>query len=118
MAREFSKQFYASAKWKRIRNYILIRDQYKCQRCGDTGFLEVHHKIHLSPDNIHDPKIALDEKNLVTLCRDCHFKVHEEDKAAGQKKKNAKADCDAEFYFDENGFLIQGSPPKNKNGIP
>lgn len=117
MAREFSKSFYASAKWKLMRNYILIRDKYKCQLCGDTGHLEVHHKIHLTPENIYDADIALNENNLITLCRDCHFKIHEQDKVAGNAKKNAKAECESGFYFDENGFLVPaGGPPENKNG--
>jgi len=36
----------------------------------------VHHKIHLTPENIHDPKIALNFDNLQLLCRDCHGKIH------------------------------------------
>lgn len=113
MAREFSETFYHSKKWKDMRQYILIRDQYRCQRCGSALNLEVHHIIHLTPGNIHDASITLNDKNLITLCRDCHFAVHEEDKLNGTKKYNAahaKLDCDQDFVFDANGFLV----PKEK----
>ena len=115
MARDFAKKFYNSKKWEKMREYILIRDKYKCCRCGDTGVLEVHHKIHLTPGNIDDANITLNEKNLITLCRDCHFAVHEEDKAHGNRQKNQKPDCETGFRFDENGFLVPAdSPPLKK----
>lgn len=37
----------------------------------------VHHKIHLTPENIYDRNIALSWDNLELLCRDCHDKEHE-----------------------------------------
>ena len=114
MARDFARKFYRSKKWGKVREYILIRDKYKCQRCGETGALEVHHKIHLTEGNIDDANITLNENNLVTLCRDCHFAVHEEDKARGNREKNQKQDCETGFRFDENGFLIPVDPPLKK----
>lgn len=117
MARDFAKQFYRSQKWQKMREYILIRDQYKCQRCGDTGSLEVHHKIHLTPYNIHNADITLNEKNLHTLCRNCHFAEHEEEKKLGNKKKEKKQECETGFRFDENGFLVPvDSPPEKIKG--
>ena len=113
MAREFARKFYHSQKWEKMREYILIRDKYKCQRCGETGILEVHHKIHLTPDNIEDGNISLNENNLITLCRDCHFAIHEEDKARGNKN-NQKPDCELGFKFDENGFLVPIDSPLKK----
>lgn len=114
MAREFAKKFYRPAKWEKMREYILIRDRYKCRRCGDTGVLEVHHKIHLTPENINDANITLNENNLITLCRDCHFAVHEEDKARGNRERKQKHDCEDGFKFDENGFLVPAESPPGK----
>lgn len=117
MARDFAKQFYRSQKWQKMREYILIRDQYKCQRCGDTGSLEVHHKIHLTPYNINNADITLNEKNLHTLCRNCHFAEHEEEKKRGNKSKEKKQECETGFRFDENGFLVPiDSPPEKIKG--
>ena len=109
MARDFSKAFYKSADWARVRAYVLMRDHYKCTRCGQSGALEVHHIIHLTPDNINDAAVTLNDRNLTTLCRDCHFKEHAADKLNGTKQFNASkasGDCDAGFSFDENGYLV------------
>lgn len=107
MARDFAKQFYKSEAWQRMREYILIRDKYKCTRCGRSGNLEVHHIIHLTPDNIHNALITLNDANLTTLCRDCHFAVHEADRAKGNKEHSQPAaDCDEGFRFDERGYLV------------
>lgn len=109
MARPFAKQFYNSKEWEKMRTYILIRDRYRCNRCGRSDdTLEVHHIIHLTPDNINDASITLNDKNLTTLCRDCHFLTHEDDKLRGSKQHSADAkhDCDAEYEFDADGFLV------------
>lgn len=36
----------------------------------------VHHKVHLTPDSINDPTVALSWDNLELLCRTCHAKAH------------------------------------------
>lgn len=50
---------------------ILDRDKYTCQYCGakNTRF-EVHHIKYRSQGGTDD------EANLITLCEDCHHKVH------------------------------------------
>ena len=40
----------------------------------------VHHKIELTPENIHNPDITLNFDNLQLLCRDCHAAVHKPEK--------------------------------------
>ena len=50
---------------------ILYRDNYTCQCCGKKNCrLEVHH-IKFKSNGGTD-----DERNLITLCEDCHKKVH------------------------------------------
>lgn len=46
----------------------------------------VHHKNHITQDNIDDPEIALSWDNLELLCRDCHAGEH------GKKKKRYTVD--------------------------
>lgn len=75
MAREFSKPFYRSKEWKKIREYIFNKHHGLCADCGKAGE-EVHHKIFLTPDNINNPDITTGEKNLVLLCKDCHALRH------------------------------------------
>lgn len=74
--REFAKSFYLSQAWRNTRAYIIKRDMGLCVRCGKPGEV-VHHKIHLTPQNINDPNITLSEDNLETLCRECHAIEHE-----------------------------------------
>lgn len=77
MAREFARQFYKSAAWQQARKLALIRDHGMCQTPG--CFMpaeEVHHIIELTPNNISDPRIALNLDNLKCLCRECHMRIH------------------------------------------
>ena len=56
----------------------------------------VHHKEHLTPENINTPEIALGEDNLELLCRDCHALAHASDLPA-----------DRGLMFDEDGNLVE-----------
>lgn len=46
------------------------RDQYTCQICGSNERSEGHHIF----DYFYGG--AADKENIVTLCHDCHNKVH------------------------------------------
>lgn len=96
--REFAKAFYLSKEWRRVRAYVLARDAGLCVRCGAIGEI-VHHKQHLTPENISDPAITLGEENLELLCRDCHTLAH-----AAQP---VVADG---LTFDENGNIVKREP--------
>ena len=51
-----------------LREYILHRDDYKCQLCGATNVpLEVHHIGFWKDDRTNRPS------NLITLCTKCHI---------------------------------------------
>lgn len=75
MAREFSRSFYKSKEWKKIREIIFKKYYGLCVICGKPG-KEVHHKVFLTPENISDYDIALGEDNLILLCKECHYKKH------------------------------------------
>ena len=70
------------------RAHALDRDNYTCQICGAKNTrLEVHHIKYRSQGGSDD----LD--NLITLCKDCHHKLHEgkiELKVKGKKKASLK----------------------------
>ena len=108
MSRPFAQAFYKSKEWDKVRNYVLMRDKYKCVICGRPA-QEVHHKEHLSPDNIWDVTVTLNPDNLISLCKDCHFEQHKQDKAEGKKRydKEKHSDCEAGYHFDENGMLVR-----------
>lgn len=101
MAREFSKAFYNSKEWAQVREAVMMRDKYLCQHCGKPA-TEVHHIIHLSPENIGDMSIALNMDNLVALCRDCHFEEHRGEHGNGRTKEEQY-----DYEFNENGMLVR-----------
>ena len=109
MARTFAKAFYNSKEWRVVREYILMRDKYLCTNCGNPAE-EVHHIIHLTPQNITDINISLNAENLTCLCKNCHFDIHRVDKINGIKETHNSFDCDTEYEFDENGYLVKKSP--------
>lgn len=47
-----------------------VRDEYTCQVCGSTEGTQGHHIIDYQFGG------AADEDNIVTLCEECHQKVH------------------------------------------
>ena len=56
----------------------------KCEKCGSTENLTIHHVIPLSK------KIIISEANCVTLCRSCHNVIHEMIPNGRKKKMNKK----------------------------
>jgi hypothetical protein len=63
--------------WVKAKQFVLMRDEYICQRCGDNNNLEVHHwEPYFFSFNNHPD-------NLVTLCRQCHQDKHVEYRMEG-----------------------------------
>lgn len=80
MAAPWAKNFYTSKAWiKNSKAYLASQDGL-CERCRAKGRLVpaviVHHRIHLTPELIKDPQIAMSWSNLEALCKDCHNKEH------------------------------------------
>ena len=107
MAKDYSQAFYHSKEWEKVRLFVLMRDRFTCQKCGRPA-QEVHHKIHLSPENIWDTSITLNPDNLISLCREDHFKEHGQDRSDGHRKHNdiSHGDCPRGFRFDASGQLV------------
>ena len=103
MAREFARQFYNSKDWKDCRKrYIQLMPRYMrglCEECYSKGIHtlgeELHHKIELNPNNIHDRNITLNHDNLILLCYECHKKRH-------------RAKFERTYMFDDNGNILPG----------
>lgn len=76
MARDFSKRFYDSKAWKDLARLIREKKHFICDKCGRPGAHQVHHIIELTPDNINNPSISLNPRNLMLLCNDCHNRLH------------------------------------------
>jgi len=68
--------FYKTSEWKRKRIAILKRDDYKCKECSRYGKVveanTIHHIIPLQ----ESPELKLDNRNLISLCEQCHERMH------------------------------------------
>ena len=78
--KEYAKWFYLSQVWKDTRDNYVRSVGGLCEECLKDGIVTagviVHHKIHITPENIHDENITLSHDNLKLVCRDCHAKEH------------------------------------------
>lgn len=74
-------ELLTSPEWIEKRNIILDRDNHKCQYCGKTHDLQVHHKYYSKyPNNkLVDPWNYPDDA-LITLCSKCHKWIHSQKK--------------------------------------
>lgn len=74
------KSFYASNEWITLR-LTLINDRGPiCEHCGEkiprSRDIIGHHKIELTPENVHDHNISLNPDLIEIICFDCHNKEH------------------------------------------
>lgn len=76
-----------STKLRKWREKVYRRDNYICQHCGDTGHLHAHHIEEWAENK--DKRFDVD--NGLTLCIDCHGKVHGKDFT--ERSKNYCPDC-------------------------
>lgn len=78
--KEYAESFYKSKEWKKCRAAYAKSVGNLCEICYAKGLIVpgviVHHKIHITPENITNPSIALDWNNLQLVCRDCHAEIH------------------------------------------
>lgn len=59
-----------SSKWPKVRDQFVALHP-KCEACGSVLSLNVHHVKPFATN----PDLELDPRNLITLCRDHHFRV-------------------------------------------
>ena len=64
MAKEYAYKFYHSKAWKDCKRSFIS------ERIA-VGYI-VHHRTHITPENISNPYITLNHSNLEYVCKDCH----------------------------------------------
>lgn len=78
--KDYAETFYKSKAWQKCRESYAASVGGLCERCKANGIIKpgeiVHHKKHITPNNINDPNITLNYNNLELLCRDCHGEAH------------------------------------------
>lgn len=75
MAQDYAAAFYKSNEWIKCRDSFMESKHYICERCGELAKI-CHHKVYITPQNIHDPGVTLNWANLEALCRTCHQHEH------------------------------------------
>lgn len=107
MSKEFAYSFYHSGSWKKQREYIKAVRFGLCERCLKRGVFKkgeiVHHKIHLTPENINNKDVTLNEKNLELLCRDCHAEEHKDERDTYYGEKRRQRQPSNRYFIDEWG---------------
>lgn len=77
---EYAERFYKSKAWQACRLAYAKSAGGLCEQCMKNGLYTpgviVHHKVHITPENISCPEITMDFNNLELLCRDCHAAQH------------------------------------------
>jgi len=56
--------------YRTLRERVLRRDGWRCQRCGSSEDLQVH---HMQPRSLLGGDV---EENLITVCSGCHREIH------------------------------------------
>ena len=93
-------QFYTSKPWRDLSYRLKVERGGKCERCGHRAkkftLLIGHHKIELTEDNVDDPNISLNPKNIEIICQACHNREHDK------------------FHNTHNVYIVYGSPLSGK----
>lgn len=73
MSRQRGRKVYSDPRWKVAREFVIHRADWKCERCGRTDRLEVHHIDPVKNRDGEPIDADFDPSNLEALCRPCHF---------------------------------------------
>jgi len=84
------EDFLKTDYWHIIANHVKQRDGFRCTKCGKLPkfreFLNVH---HLTYEN-HGYEHQTHQKDLVTLCRECHIEIHDPKTKVSKQKRIVK----------------------------
>ena len=82
------KQLLHTQEWKTKRTEILEKHNYRCDWCGTTENLQVHHKKYLKYPNGQLVKPwEYDDDTFMCLCDNCHKKYHKKYKVKTYYRK-------------------------------
>jgi predicted kinase len=97
------KSFYASEEWVTLRLQLINERGNRCEHCSKiipkSKELIGHHKIELTPENVHDRMISLNPEKIEIICFDCHNKEHKRFGYQSQRQV----------------FIVYGSPMSGKS---
>lgn len=93
-------KIYKSKRWQHVRKQVFKRELFTCQhcKCYIKSRPQCHHKIHITPSNIHDEDIVYNLDNIELLCVGCHNRVHEPDRKPHVYQKIEKEQDDVNLF--------------------
>jgi len=66
------RRWYKTARWQKLRWSVLVRDRFRCSRCGkldgNTSQLVANHKRPHRGNEL----MFWDDTNIETVCKTCH----------------------------------------------
>lgn len=72
--------FYTSKPWIDFRLRLIVERGLRCEHCGQLVIhareLTAHHKIELTPENVHDHMISLNPELVMLVHHKCHNEIH------------------------------------------
>lgn len=78
--RSIDRKFYESQTWRDCQAAYMKKANHLCERCLAKGIHEpariVHHRIHLTQENLGDPELMYGFDNLMAVCTACHNEIH------------------------------------------
>jgi len=78
-----NKILYTQSEYQQFREYVLKRDNYKCQYCSEKA----EHVHHERPQKL-EPFFALDPDLAWSVCKNCHYeKGHRDECSTGNLSK-------------------------------
>ena len=79
------KSFYKTYEWKIFREKVLRKRKYRCEICWQGGLQKNHLRRYKRATTLHHikhlkdaPELALEEENMIAVCKDCHKALHPE----------------------------------------
>jgi len=73
------QKVYQDKRWKRLRQVKFMENPI-CEKCRERGITTVtQHIHHVKPFDVNSPDLearAFDYDNLISLCVECHNKMH------------------------------------------
>lgn len=80
MAKPWAMRLYQSKAWADLRQTLIAERGMRCEECGRiilrSSEIVADHIKELTPDNVTDPAVALNQENIKLICEDCHNRKH------------------------------------------
>lgn len=101
--------FYTSNEWRKFRETFIAErlardgeliDEETSEAIIDPSRAVLHHRIHLTEENVNNREISLNPKNIELVSEQTHIKIHDRFNCNGRKIYIAKRAEDVKIKYD------------------